>query len=128
MQIGELRIERAERGIAVVALVGEHDLNTAPELRRALEGGLEADEDLVLDLSPATFVDSTILGIILEARRRTLEAGHGFAAAHDGSSPAVRRVLEITGLRSELPVHAELAEAVSAARSAGAGGTRRAGR
>lgn len=122
MQIGELRVEQLEGGIALVALTGEHDLNTAPELGRALDEGVKGAQGVVVDLSRATFVDSTILGVILEGRRRALAAGRGFAVANDGTAPAVTRVLEITGLRTELPVHAASPEAVAAARPAGGEG------
>ena len=60
---------------------------------------------MVIDLSQATFVDSSILGAVLDARRIAGEAGRGFAVACDGSAEPVRRVLEVTGLAEELPVH-----------------------
>ena len=36
----------------------------------------------VVDLSPASFIDSSILGVILDARRQANEGGRGFAVAH----------------------------------------------
>jgi anti-sigma B factor antagonist len=60
---------------------------------------------VLVDLSPATFVDSSILGVILDARRIAQERGVGFAVASADGAAAVGRVLEITGLRAELPVH-----------------------
>ena len=65
----------------------------------------------VLDLSPATFIDSSILSVILDGRRRAAEAKIGFAVARSNGSDAVDRVLEVTGLRAELPVHARREEA-----------------
>ena len=75
----------------------------------------------MVDLSAATFVDSSILGAILDARRNAGEAELGFAVTHSGGNDAVGRVLEITGLRTELPVHSVREEAMEAA-SNGAGG------
>jgi anti-sigma B factor antagonist len=111
-----MALKRSEAGLTVLTISGEHDLSTAPELRRSLERLISGGDPIVIDLSPATFVDSSVLGVILDARRRAEEAGLGFAVAHEvNGNDAVARVLEITGLRSELPVHLIRDEAVSAA-------------
>jgi anti-sigma B factor antagonist len=115
VRTGELALERNDSGVAVLTISGEHDLSTAPSLRRRLDGLLEEGVATVLDLSPATFIDSSILGVILDGRRRAAEANIGFAVARSNGSDAVDRVLEVTGLRVELPVHARREEAVMAA-------------
>jgi anti-sigma B factor antagonist len=105
VRIGEIALERTDAGISVLTISGEHDLNTAPDLRRRLGELMDGGESVVVDLSPASFVDSTILGVILEGRRQAIEGGRGFAVAQGDGTEAVTRVLEITGLRDELPVH-----------------------
>jgi anti-sigma B factor antagonist len=115
VRTGELALERNDSGVAVLTISGEHDLSTAPSLRRRLDGLLEEGVATVLDLSPATFIDSSILGVILDGRRRAAEANIGFAVARSKGSDAVDRVLEVTGLRVELPVHAQREEALMAA-------------
>jgi anti-sigma B factor antagonist len=115
VRTGELALERNESGVAVLTISGEHDLSTAPNLRRRLDGLLDEGVATVLDLSPATFIDSSILSVILDGRRRAAEAKIGFAVARSNGSDAVDRVLEVTGLRAELPVHARRKEAVMAA-------------
>ena len=114
VRTGELALESNESGIALLTLSGEHDLSTAPELRRRLDKLLEEGTPTVVDLSPATFIDSSILGVILEGRRRAADSEVGFAVLHSDGADAVDRVLEVTGLRAELPVHAERDAAVSA--------------
>ena len=99
----------------MLTISGEHDLSTAPSLRRRLDGLIDDRTDTVVDLSPATFIDSSVLGVILDGRRRAAEAGVGYAVVHADGSEAVDRVLEVTGLRSELPVHARRDEALTAA-------------
>lgn len=99
----------------MLTINGEHDLSTAPELRRRLEGLLEAGTGVIVDLSGATFIDSSILGAILEGKRRAGEASIGYAVLHANGVDAVDRVLEVTGLRTELPVHGEWEAAASAA-------------
>jgi len=99
----------------VLTISGEHDLSTAPNLRRRLNGLIDERTATVIDLSPATFIDSSILGVILDGRRRATEAKIGFAVVQSEGSDAVERVLDVTGLRSELPVHARREEALTAA-------------
>lgn len=112
--VGEVRRESGGDGIEVVALTGEHDLGTVPEVREAFEAAADGNRALVVDLSSATFVDSSILGAVLEARRLAGETGRGFAVACEGAEEPVRRVLEVTGLAEELPVHPTREAALSA--------------
>jgi len=112
---GEIALETADGQVAVLTISGEHDLNTAPELRSRLDELIGGRTATVVDLSRATFVDSSILGVILDARRRAGEAGIRFEVAHGNGADAVGRVLEITGLRRELPVHGAREEAVARA-------------
>jgi anti-sigma B factor antagonist len=113
VRTGELALKRTDAGVAVLTISGEHDLSTAPILRRRLDVLLEEGAPTVVDLSPATFIDSSILGVILDARRTAAEAGTGFAVVQANGADAVKRVLEVTGLRAELPVHAEREDAFS---------------
>jgi anti-sigma B factor antagonist len=111
VRTGELALERNDAGLAVLTISGEHDLSTAPNLRRRIDNLLEEGTATVIDLSPATFIDSSILGVILDGRRRATEAEIGYAVVHANGADAVDRVLEVTGLRAELPVHARREEA-----------------
>jgi anti-anti-sigma factor len=71
---------------------GEVDLLTAPQLSAALLGCSETHRRLVCDLSEVTFMDSTGLRALIEARRRDPER---FLLG--GTSPQVERLLELTG-------------------------------
>jgi anti-sigma B factor antagonist len=115
VRTGELALELMDDGPAVVTIAGEHDLSTAPSLRRRLDSLLDEGTRTVVDLSSATFIDSSILGVILDGRRRATDAGVGFAVLNSEGADAVERVLEVTGLRAELPVYAQREEAVAAA-------------
>ena len=120
MKVGEIEVQRTN-GLAVVSITGEHDLNTAPDLNSQLSSLIEGREGIVFDMSSASFVDSSILGVILDARRNAKDSGQAFEVAHDGDTEAVGRVLEITGLRGELPVHETAEAAIAAAASASDG-------
>ena len=101
--VGEVRNESAGDRVEIVVLTGEHDLGTVPRVRDALAAN--GGKALLVDLCAATFVDSSILGALLEARRTALEESRAFAVACSGEAEPVRRVLEVTGLADELPVH-----------------------
>ena len=74
-------VDRQNGGAVVVHLVGELDLYTAPEVRTVLlELATEQPERLVIDLSEVDFVDSTALGVLIEART-TLANRHSFLLA-----------------------------------------------
>jgi anti-sigma B factor antagonist len=120
VQENRIAVDRTD-GVAVVVVEGEHDVYTAPSLSEHVESVLEEQVPFVIDLTPTTFVDSSVLRVLLEARRRAEERGVGFAVAlGTGDSDPVRRVLDITGLVPVLPVHSGLDAAVEAARG-GAG-------
>jgi anti-sigma B factor antagonist len=114
VRTGEIALHTNDTGLRVVAISGEHDLNTAPDLRARLDELIEAGDPVIVDLTPATFVDSSILGVLLDARRRAQKAGIGLAVAQGDGADAVARVLEITGLREELPVHDDVESARAA--------------
>src|SRR3954453_7371863 len=100
---------------------GEHDIYTAPTLRERLEEALNRGGGIVVDLTGATFVDSSGLGALLDSRRRALEAAQGFVVCiGDTVEPGVQRILDITGLVPVLPVMRGRDEAGAAARADGA--------
>ena len=82
-------------GVALLTLGGELDLAAAPDFRRAVE---EASGDgatrVVLDLSDAAFVDSTMLKELLRANAETAEAGGTLVLV--GLQPPVQRLLDLT--------------------------------
>ena len=106
-----IRIE-AVGSARVVRLGGELDLYNAEQVRSALAEVLaEAPERVVVDLSEVEFIDSTALGMLIEARTK-LENRRGFLLA----SPALetRRALEISGLDRHFSVHDTVPEALVA--------------
>jgi anti-sigma B factor antagonist len=82
----------------VIALSGELDIATVPELRPLATAELDRAEcrTLVLDLSELGFLDSTGIGCWVEIRSHAIEQGKQLAIRN--VPPAVRRVLQIGGL------------------------------
>jgi anti-sigma B factor antagonist len=99
VESNRIEVDRSDGGVVVVVLSGEHDVYTAPALRERLESVIDESAPLVIDLTPTTFLDSSVLRVLLEARRAAEERGLGFAVAlDDDEAPGVRRILEVTGL------------------------------
>ena len=93
-------------------LVGELDLYNAPEIRAALlELCSEQPERLVVDLGEVDFVDSTALGVLIEARTK-LENRQSFLLASPGLE--THRALSISGLDRHLAVHDRVESALAA--------------
>ena len=100
-------------GAVVVSLTGELDLYNAEEIRRALlEACAGEPKLLVVDLAEVRFIDSTALGVLIEARSRLADRS-GFRLAAPGLE--TRRALEISGLDRHFLVHPTVAEALEAA-------------
>ena len=115
--ISRIGVNRIDGGVAVIEVDGEHDLSNAPRFREVVDGLLESGSAVVVDLSATTFVDSSILATLLDAGRRTQARGAGFAVnMPDDADPAIRRVIDVTGLDTALPFHRGLADAIDAAR------------
>ena len=76
---GQFRVEvRKEGREALIAVTGELDLASAPELEQVLERfSDEPTELLVIDLRGVDFMDSTGLSIIVKAHQRFAESGRG---------------------------------------------------
>jgi anti-anti-sigma factor len=97
-------------GATVVSLAGELDLYNAEDVRAALlECCAEEPSVLVVDLAEVTFIDSTALGVLIEARSRLADRS-GFRLAAPGLE--VRRALEVSGLDRHFVVHDTVADAV----------------
>ncbi len=120
MDANPIVIDDAAGDVLVVVIEGEHDIYTAPTLRDRLDEALDRGGGVVVDLTGATFVDSSVLGALLDARRRAHDAAQGFVVCvGDSVEPGVRRILDITGLVPVLPVVNGRDEAIAAARSNG---------
>jgi anti-anti-sigma factor len=92
---GAFTVERrpAPAGISLVELAGELDIAATSEVRKCVEAAATA-RGLVLDLSGARFVDSSMLKELLRASIELARADTRLVLA--GIPPAVRRLLELT--------------------------------
>ena len=84
-----------------VVAAGELDIAGVPGLEAAIAAAHDAGaRQIVLDLSQVTFVDSSGIRVLVDAAARD----HGDGRLTIVSSPAVDRVIELSGLREHLPL------------------------
>jgi anti-sigma B factor antagonist len=89
----------------VVAAAGELHMSTAPALGAHLRAAVrDGASRLVIDLSAVQFIDSTGLGVLLNASREIARAGGELALVC--SNPTVLRLFTITGTDATLAIHA----------------------
>jgi anti-anti-sigma factor len=96
----------------VVSLLGEFDIDTVPDLDRFLRrslGPLYHRRDLVLDLSSATFIDSSFVAFVVRLTRDLRSSRSELVLARPRGQ--VRRVLGMVGLPNVIPVVESVEEA-----------------
>lgn len=87
---------------ATVALWGEHEAYTAEKLTRQLTALIEEGVSVTVDLREASFIDSTVIGVLIAARREADARQLDFELVLGaGTGWAVRRILEVTGLERQ---------------------------
>jgi anti-sigma B factor antagonist len=80
----------------VVTVTGELDMALAGMVRQRLGAHLDADE-VILDLSQVTFIDSTGLGVVAQANR-ILNSGEVKRLRVIGKQPPILAVFEAAGM------------------------------
>jgi anti-sigma B factor antagonist len=105
-------VESPTADCRVVAAGGEIDAHTAPNLRARIQGVLAEPgiTHLVIDLSDATFLDSSALGVLVGALKRMKEVDGQLDIVLPASP--LHRIFEITALDRVLALHETRAEAL----------------
>jgi anti-anti-sigma factor len=98
----QLRSSRVGDAV-VLAIVGEIDMATAPEVERAIDRGHDGTRRVVIDLTEVTFLDSSALNALVHSQRNLAEHDVAFRIVSP-SDHAVRNVFDITHLTGPLSV------------------------
>ncbi len=107
----ELRSSHAS-DILIVEAVGEIDMATAPRLAEAIDGTTDTTRRVVVNLSGATFLDSSALNVLVRCGRELA----GRNVAYRVVSPVdrvVQRIFEIAHLSDELNLVESLDQALA---------------
>jgi anti-sigma B factor antagonist len=99
-----------DRDACVISVDGEVDVYTSPALKQAL---VAASEDgcasIVVDMDRVAFIDSSGLGVLVGALRRSRESGGDLRLVC--SRDNLVKIFRITGLDRVFPMYATVAEA-----------------
>jgi len=108
--------EEIDEQTHVIELGGEIDLYTAPEFKERMveliDGG---KKEIVVDLSKATFIDSTTLGVLVGGVKRLRPAGGSLALVCTDQN--ITKIFEITGLDRVFAIHPTREEALASLES-----------
>jgi len=111
----ENRIEVSQESeTVIVTLQGEHDMSSSHVLEGTLKGLVLADCRVIVDLSYAEFVDSSILSTLLASDRLAATCGRRLTL-QVATSPTVKRVLQLSGITELLPCEPTREAAIAAA-------------
>ena len=113
----QINDEQVDADTHVIELGGEIDLYTAPEFKERMVQVIEdGKKQVIVDLSKATFIDSTTLGVLVGGVKRLRPAGGTLALVC--SDQNIVKIFEITGLDRVFPIHGTREEALAAVSSA----------
>jgi anti-sigma B factor antagonist len=104
----DLSISRTDHGErTVMRLAGEIDVYTAPLVREKLDEQIrKGRNDLVLDLTDVSFLDSTGLGVLVGRLKHARTTGGSLCLF--GADDRVLRVFSITGLDKVFEIYPDL--------------------
>jgi len=104
---------REVQGHLVVALSGEIDLDRAPAVRRQLLDCVKRQQDVLVDLSAVTYIDSSGIASLVEALQWATRRGSDLSLV--AVSPQALRVFELARLDKVFSIHPDIDAALAAA-------------
>ena len=81
----------------LVSLEGDHDVSTAEDLRDKLRAIFRAGTTVVIDLTETTFLDSSTLGVLVDADRYAHEHGCDDVGVVTGKDSPAERLFALVG-------------------------------
>ena len=110
---GPVTIEVISAGAAIVTLGGDHDVASRDAIADAF-GVAATGRDLLVDLTECTFIDSTIIKLLLQTMRAMAENDARMELVIDtGSHGHVARVAELMGIADVIPTHGSRSDGIS---------------
>ena len=107
----DIKTEQVDGGAYVISLAGEVDLYTAPEFKQQLLDVIShGGNEVIVDFSNTTFIDSTTLGVLVGGVKR-LRTNDGQLSLVC-SDRNITKIFEITGLDRVFTIYPTRVEAV----------------
>ena len=96
----------AQHDTDIVTLTGELDVSDVGQLRPHFEHIREGSGWLIVDVTDVTFMDSSVLGMLVQARTNASTAGRSVCLV--GASRNVLRLFSVTNLDTVFPMYETL--------------------
>ena len=97
--------------LAVVDLIGEHDLGQFEMLGKALQLAAAQRRNVLVDMTQCDFIDSTVVSLLLAAHVEVSSGGGEFAVVIPPDPSPVARTAEIMGLAEMFPTYSSREDA-----------------
>ena len=107
-----MKIEAIERDNAtVLRLEGKIDANSSPDLEKQITEVIEnTGEAVILDFSPAVYISSAGLRVLLAAAKKLNAKHRSFLLC--GVNETIMKVFKMTGFQLILEIHEDLEQAL----------------
>jgi len=102
----------ASPSVAIVPLVGEHDLSRYESLRVSLARASIRAPNVIVDLSQCTFIDCTVIRLLLDAQSVVGRDEGDFGVVLPAGPNAVTRIAELVQLSQRAPTYSSVEEAI----------------
>ena len=103
-----------EQGHNVICLEGSVDLGHAPDVRKRLLNAVATGRNVLVDLSGASYIDSSGIACLVEALQKARSKGTDLGLV--AVSKQAMRVLELARLDMVFQIHDDIAAAIAAGR------------
>ncbi len=104
--------DKPQQEPSVVRLAGSVDLEHAPDVRKMLLDAVALGRNVLVDLSAASYIDSSGIACLIEALQKARSAGADLGLV--AVSIQAMRVLELARLDMVFPIHDDIAAATAA--------------
>jgi anti-anti-sigma factor len=108
---GAIRVVPVRDEIVAVCLEGEFDVSNVSALREEVDNAVAGGDDLIIDLSEATFIDSTVIHVLFDAASAVRGRDQAIVLQL-GTTPIVERALTIVAIERVLPRAHDREEAI----------------
>jgi anti-sigma B factor antagonist len=101
---------RTQGDTTIVALSGDVDLDSSPQVRSVLLESVRAKHGVLVEMSAVSYIDSSGVASLVEAYQSARRGSTTFALV--AVSDAAMRVLELARLDQVFSIHASVSEAL----------------
>ncbi len=112
--VGRITVDQAGPALWIVELGGEHDLSTVARIQYELAAIFEQGTTIVVDLSPVTFMDSSVLRELIVAHRRAEADANERLALVAPAAGFAARLMEMVNVSDTFSLYQTRAEALRA--------------